>query len=65
MIPTGTGHRCTSASDDFKVVGAYPQGQNWDICREAPDDATRARMAALADPRRDPVTGDNGARTGL
>lgn len=64
MLPAGTGHRCLSANEDFKVVGAYPQGQDWDICRQAADDAARARMAALPDPRYDPVTGERGARTG-
>lgn len=64
MLPAGTGHRCVSASEDFQVVGAYPQGQTWDICREAPDDAARARMGSLPDPRYDPVTGEAGARTG-
>ncbi|WP_070158018.1 cupin [Sphingobium phenoxybenzoativorans] len=64
LLPTGTGHRCIFASADFQVVGAYPKGQDWDICREAPDDAARTRMAALPDPRRDPVTGESGVRTG-
>lgn len=64
LLPAGTGHRCVSASEDFAVVGAYPQGQAWDICREAPDDAARARITALPDPRHDPVTGEGGARTG-
>ncbi len=64
MLPTGTGHRAIEASEDFQVVGAYPEGQAWDICRAAPDDAARARMEALPDPRRDPVTGETGARTG-
>ncbi len=64
MLPAGTGHRAIEASDDFQVVGAYPEGQAWDICRAAPDDAARARMEALPDPRRDPVTGGTGARTG-
>ncbi|NMN06734.1 MULTISPECIES: cupin domain-containing protein [unclassified Novosphingobium] len=64
LLPVGTGHRRISASDDFQVVGAYPQGMHWDICREAPDEAVRARMAALPDPRHDPVTGETGIRTG-
>ena len=64
LLPAGTGHRCVSASATFQVVGAYPQGQAWDICREAPDPAGRARIAALPDPRHDPVTGESGARTG-
>lgn len=59
MLPTGTGHRSLEASDDFQVVGAYPEGQDWDICREAPDTDARARMAALPRPDRDPVTGQS------
>jgi uncharacterized protein YjlB len=57
MLPTGTGHRCIEASADFLVVGAYPEGQDWDICREAPNRAARQRMLALPYPDRDPVTG--------
>lgn len=64
MLPTGTGHRAIMASEDFQVVGAYPEGQDWDICREASNDAARVRMAALPDPERDPVTGESGKRTG-
>ena len=57
VLPTGTGHRSVRASDDFLVVGAYPQGQDWDICREAPNDEARQRMAALPIPEADPVEG--------
>lgn len=58
LLPVGTGHCCLQASADFQVVGAYPRGQRWDVCRAAPDAATRARMHALPAPERDPVTGD-------
>ncbi len=64
MLPTGTGHRAVVASEEFQVVGAYPKGQRWDVCRDAPDDAARARMGSLPDPKHDPVTGEAGARTG-
>ncbi len=63
VLPTGTGHRSVKASDDFLVVGAYPQGQDWDICREAPSDETRQRMAALPLPGADPIGGPNGPLT--
>jgi len=57
LLPAGTGHRCIEADDAFRVVGAYPVGQDWDLQREAPDAAMRARLHALPAPARDPVDG--------
>lgn len=57
LLPAGTGHCCLQASRVFQVVGAYPEGQDWDIKRVAADAATLERIAALPDPARDPVTG--------
>jgi len=60
VLPAGTGHRCVESSDDFQVVGAYPQGQeDYDIQR--PDSAVHrrmlARIAAVPGPEQDPVRG--------
>ncbi len=65
LLPTGTGHCCLSESDDFLVVGAYPPDQHWDICRSAPDADAEKRMASLAFPESDPVTGAGGAMVRL
>ncbi|CAM3720427.1 hypothetical protein CCOS865_02807 [Pseudomonas reidholzensis] len=64
VLPAGTGHRCVHCSDDFLVVGAYPQGQeDYDIQR--PDarlhKAALARIARVAKPQQDPVAGERGA----
>lgn len=62
VLPAGTGHRRASASDGFRVVGAYPAGQeDYDLLREA-GDAARARIEALPAPPDDPVGGEGVAR---
>jgi len=65
VLPAGTGHCRIRASDDFLLVGAYPQGQDWDVCRTAADRATLARIAAVPLPKGDPIDGTDGALTRL
>ena len=61
VLPVGTGHCLIEASDDFLVVGAYPRGQQWDICRQAPTAEMRARMESSCDP----VQGEGGSLPSL
>lgn len=60
LLPTGTGHCRIEASGDFLVVGAYPEGEHWDICRSAPDEAAVERMRRVRFPASDPVHGAGG-----
>jgi len=57
LLPAGTGHCRLSASSDFLVIGAYPKGETWDICRTAPDAAALERMRLVKFPASDPVSG--------
>jgi uncharacterized protein YjlB len=60
VLPAGTGHCRLDASGDFLVIGAYPTGETWDICRQAPDAATAERMKKVRFPASDPVSGHGG-----
>jgi uncharacterized protein YjlB len=60
VLPAGTGHCRIEASSDFLVVGAYPTGQSWDLCRSGADAATLARIAKVPVPGIDPVSGKSG-----
>ena len=62
VLPAGTGHRRARDVGGFRVMGAYPRGQeDYDLLREA-DEAARERIAALAAPPEDPVGGEGVAR---
>ncbi len=61
VLPAGTGHCLIKAEDNFQIIGAYPAGQAWDICREAPDEAMLRRIAEVPYPASDPLEGRGGA----
>jgi len=65
VIPAGVAHRNLGASNDFLVVGAYPQGQTWDMNRGQSGERPRAdkNMRAVPLPTADPVLGDDGLLT--
>lgn len=63
VIPAGTGHKLIEASDDLLVIGAYPQGQEWDLLRGEAGDRPKAdaNIAKVPLPANDPVAGPQGA----
>lgn len=62
VLPAGTGHKRLSASSNFKIVGAYPAGQDWDLCRGTPEERQRTdnNIARVALPLADPIYGGKG-----
>lgn len=59
LIPAGVGHCCLEASRDLSVVGAYPEGADWDHVRATPEarSAALAKIEAVPPPTSDPVLG--------
>jgi uncharacterized protein YjlB len=62
VIPAGVGHKNLGASEDFGVVGAYPDGRSWDLLTGKPGERPQAdqNIAALPVPENDPVYGSEG-----
>lgn len=67
ILPAGTGHQCLSASADFSVVGAYPPGAQMHVTLPTPENHRKAlkTIPQVKLPKRDPVTGADGALTRL
>ncbi|MDO8352839.1 MAG: cupin [Aestuariivirga sp.] len=67
LLPAGTGHKRISSSSDLVVIGAYPLGSKYDLMRSGESDkaAIRARIAKVAKPDTDPVSGAAGAMISL
>lgn len=61
VIPAGVGH-CLVESRDLVVVGAYPDGQAWDLCRATAADRAKAleNIPWVPLPGLDPVFGASG-----
>jgi uncharacterized protein YjlB len=62
VIPAGVGHKNLGASNDFGVVGAYPDGGDWDVLKGEPGERPKAdkNIAALPIPDFDPILGKEG-----
>jgi uncharacterized protein YjlB len=58
-LPAGTGHKRISASKDFKVAGAYPDGMEYNLRKASSFEIITARneIKKVALPDGDPVYG--------
>ncbi|MDZ7834022.1 MAG: hypothetical protein U5K84_00380 [Alkalibacterium sp.] len=61
-LPAGVAHKLTGSTDDFKVVGAYPKGTDFDMQRGDADDyeTIQQRSYDVLIPPTDPVTRSDG-----
>jgi uncharacterized protein YjlB len=62
VLPAGVGHRCTSKTEDFLCVGAYPEGKDYDTHTGTPETykETAKTIKKLSVPSLDPVFGEQG-----
>lgn len=65
VIPAGVGHRLERGTADLLVVGAYPEGRDWDLRRGDPGERAEvlANIAAVPLPATDPLEGAGGPLT--
>jgi len=61
IIPAGVGHKNLNSSKEFSVVGAYPNGMNYNVLTGKPDERPRAdeNIAKVPIPDSDPLLGKN------
>jgi len=62
VLPAGVAHKNLGSDRDFRVVGAYPDGQDWDLKRGEPGDRPAAdrNIERVSLPERDPLYGAEG-----
>lgn len=62
VVPAGVAHKNTRQSSDFKTIGAYPNGQNWDMNYGKPGERPQSdrNIRNVPMPKSDPVFGISG-----
>jgi uncharacterized protein YjlB len=62
VLPAGTGHQCLRASPDLMVIGTYPRGGRYDLCRGSKSERAKAikTIPHVPLPATDPVFGRTG-----
>jgi uncharacterized protein YjlB len=67
LLPAGTGHQRLESSADLLVIGSYPPGGTYNLCRggAAERDKALATIPLVPRPASDPVFGAHGPLTRL
>jgi uncharacterized protein YjlB len=62
IIPAGVAHKNNGCTQDFTVVGGYPEGRDWDLNKGLPGERPKVdeNIAKLPRPKFDPVYGAEG-----
>lgn len=62
VLPVGTTHKRINSGDGFAVVGAYPDGQSWDMNYGKAEEVQPAKenISKVQLPKNDPVFGKSG-----
>ena len=62
LIPAGVAHKNLGSSNDFEIVGAYPEGQDWDMNygKRTERPRTDQNIARVPLPKMDPTYGADG-----
>ncbi|WP_090832754.1 cupin domain-containing protein [Bacillus sp. UNCCL13] len=62
LLPAGTGHKKLESSDDFVIVGAYPNGNGYNLRKRDPGVRAQSlgEIRSVPLPDLDPVYGDSG-----
>lgn len=62
VLPAGTGHKREESTKDFSILGAYPDGQDWDLCKGEPEERPQVleNIRRVARPAQDPLYGAEG-----
>jgi uncharacterized protein YjlB len=62
ILPAGVAHKCLKHSENFKCVGVYPQGKDYDINTGTFTEYNKAivKIKKLSVPKKDPVLGTQG-----
>lgn len=63
LLPAGVAHKSIDSTDDFEIVGAYPNGIDFDMQKGDEDnyETIQQRANDVPVPEKDPLTGSDGA----